>query len=170
MVKFVERPDLKAVELPYSGDQMAMLLLLPKVKDNVMQLQRTLTFTSLNSIINALKEKKVTIELPRFKLEAIYDLTQILPTLGIVDVFDQLKANLTRVEPSGRLFVNQAIHKATIDVNEEGTEASAVGLISAATRIGASDISYFTADHPFIFILRNVETGVIFFMGRVSEL
>ena len=147
-----------------------MILLLPKAKNEILQLQKSLSTNKLNNIINLLVTKEVKIELPKFELKEIYDLKSILPELGIVDIFDQSKANLSRIEETGILYVNKAIHKAKIEINEKGTEASAVGLISASVRIGNDHSSYFTADHPFIFIIREIKSNVIFFMGRVSYL
>ena len=107
------------------------------------------------------------VSMPRFKMELTYDLTEPLQELGMTDVFDSRLADLSGILPG--LFVDDALQKTYVDVNEEGTEAAAVTVIDTAAVSGPPTPPKFVADHPFIFIIQDDESGAILFMGRLSD-
>ncbi|KAF0308530.1 Leukocyte elastase inhibitor B [Amphibalanus amphitrite] len=115
----------KALELPYEGRRFSMLLLLPDKKDGLKALEEKLANTPVQSIMQKLHSEKTTISIPKFKLETSYNLEDHLKKLGIVDLFDSNSADLSKISGNNDLFVSKVVHKAFIEVNEEGTEAAA---------------------------------------------
>ena len=117
---------------------------------------------------NLMRKMKVAVRLPKFKLEGEYDLHSPLSSLGMRDLFDGSRADLSGMSGAPDLFVSKAVHKSFVEVNEEGTEAA------AATGIVYSITSYtppqtFTADHPFLFFIRHNTTNNILFFGRFTS-
>ena len=108
--------------------------------------------------------------MPKFEFDTEYDLIEKLQSLGIHQAFDEDNANLNGITESERLFIEKAIHKAFVDVNEEGTEAAAITALVFSLTSGPPEPKHeFRADHPFIFIIQEKHTGEILFMGRVMD-
>ena len=107
--------------------------------------------------------------IPRFKLTEEFQLTSVLSTLGMPSAFQPNKANFSGMNGRSDLFIGAAIHKAFVDVNEEGTEAAAAtGIAIQATSVQLRP-NVFRADHPFVFLIRDKSAGSILFMGRVMN-
>ena len=113
---------------------------------------------------------EVEIKMPKFEMKTHYDLIPHLKNLGVADAFDQINADFSGMQDisSGNLFVSKAIQDAYVKVNEEETEAAAVTTIVAG-RMSEPEIASFVADHPFLFAIQDDESGMILFMGRVSD-
>jgi len=160
---YTETKDLKILELPYSGGDLSMLILLPK--DSIEQLESELTIENLNNWTARLKEEEVSIYLPRFKFETKYFMAKTLREMGMSSAFGN--ADFSGMTGRRDLYISNVIHQAFVEVNEEGTEAA------AATAVVMKEVAImkklFNADHPFIFIIREKETGNILFLGRVSD-
>ncbi len=110
-------------------------------------------------------QQEVRVSLPRFKMEETYDMKSLLISMGMEDVFDEQKVNLSGMSPNNDLVVSKVVHKAFVEVNEEGTEAA------AATRVGMRlccrrTPPVFNADHPFLFFIRHNPTKSVLFYGR----
>ncbi|XP_024059761.2 serpin B4-like [Terrapene carolina triunguis] len=166
----IEEHHSQVLELPYKGGDLSMYILLPKDNMGLTQLEKELTYEKLTTWISPdhLKEDEVDVALPRFKVETSAQLKQYLEALGMTDVFHPGASDLSGMAKEGGLFVSEAVHKAYIEVNEEGTVAA------AATGIGIHTISLripvqFVADHPFLFFIRHQKTKCILFYGRVSS-
>ncbi|KAG6928143.1 serpin B4-like, partial [Chelydra serpentina] len=166
----IEEHHSQVLELPYKGDDLSMYILLPKDYTGLTQLEKELTYEKLTTWISPdhLKEDEVEVYLPQFKIETGAKLNQYLEALGMTDVFHPEVSDLSGMAKTGGLSVSQVVHKAYIEVNEEGTEAA------AATGIGISTTSLripvkFVADHPFLFFIRHQKTKCILFYGRVSS-
>ncbi|XP_022252743.1 leukocyte elastase inhibitor-like isoform X2 [Limulus polyphemus] len=167
---FAYVPNLKsfALEMPYQGNKINMLLLLPRSRTGLSELENTLSSSSLNYIDSLLRKMEVDVLIPKFTLKETYTntLKRSLVDMGINHLFGH--ANLTGMVSEGNLYVSDVFHKTFIQVDEEGTAAAAVG--------GASVVGYsassprFYANHPFIFFIRHAETGVVLFMGKVATL
>lgn len=113
-------------------------------------------------------EREVEVHLPRFKLEIKYELNSLLKSLGMTDVFNQVKANLTGISPDKGLHLSKVIHKSYVDVNEEGTEAAAAtgdNLVVKRLPIRAK----FMANRPFLFFIRHLDTNIILFCGKLAS-
>ncbi|XP_066209139.1 plasminogen activator inhibitor 2 [Saccopteryx leptura] len=164
--------DLKAqiLELPYAGDA-SMFLLLPDEISNVStgleSLEREITYDSLNKWISkdTLAEDDVEAYIPRFKLEEHYELKPILRSMGMNDAFVKGQANFLGMSEEDDLFLSEVFHQATVDVNEEGTEATAGtgAVITGRTGHGGPQ---FVADHPFLFFIMHKTAKTVLFFGR----
>ena len=111
----------------------------------------------------------VHLEIPKFKIESTIDLVPILKDLGMTDMFNGLTANFSGISKNERLFVSKAIQKAFIEVDEVGTTAAAATAFVLTTRSGGSGPVEFIADHPFLFFLRDLQTGLVLFQGRMVD-
>ncbi len=159
--------DCKILELPYEGDKASMIILLPNEEDGLGSLEEAVTMETLTSVLDQLQSESVNLKLPKFKLEQTINLKAYLKALGMEDLFDSEKADLSGINGRKDLVVTDAVHKSYVDVNEEGTEAAgATGIIVGVTAVQTP--KNFVADRPFMFCLRDTETGSILFMGRLQ--
>jgi serpin B len=165
---YAETEDLQILELPYSGDDISMLIILPK--DDLASIESSFTISQLFQWRESLKEQRVDIFIPRFKFETKTFMKKTLSEMGMPTAFSN-QADFTGMEeePKTDLKIDNVIHQAFVDVNEEGTEAAAATAVVFGTTSMGPRIPMFMADHPFIFILQQKETGNILFMGRVSD-
>ena len=160
--------DCTTLELPYKGNELSMLILLPEKKDGLTSLEAKLTSSEIQNIAQRMFPCEVEVSLPKFKLESIFSLSECLQNLGMTDAFDPTKANLSGMSDA-ELFVSHVVHKAYVDVNEEGTEAA----VATAAVIGLEcepELCEFNADHPFLFIIQDKRINVPLFMGRVVKI
>ena len=152
----------RILELPYEGDKISMLILLPDEIDGIASLEKSITTNNLKKWTGDFEEMKTRVYLPKFQLETTYDLASLLQELGIYDAFGN--ADFSGISNSD-LFIGKAIHKAFVDVNEEGTEAAAA---TGMAMLQSGPIE-FRADHPFVFIIQDKDTGQILFMGKIVD-
>ena len=162
---YIETENVQILELPYSGKELSMLVLLPK-DENLEALEDSLTVEKLAEWRNSLVEEKVDVYVPKFKLETKYSLVDTFKRLGMRDAFDSGHADFSGITGKRDLFISDIIHQGYVEVNEEGTEAAAatgVIMVTSAQMPGKT----FMADHPFLFIILERDTGNILFMGRI---
>ncbi len=160
---------LQVLELPYVGESLSMIVLLPKEKDGLPQLEKQLTAANLRMWTSGPRKQKVKVFLPRFRMTSQFSLSKTLAAMGMRDAFNPDKADFSGMD--GRvnwLYIGAVLHKAFVDVNEEGTEAAAATAVVMKIRM-ALDQPTFRADHPFIFLIRENTTGSILFLGRVMD-
>ncbi|XP_065282887.2 iripin-3-like [Dermacentor albipictus] len=155
------------LELPYSGLDYSMTILLPNHIDNFESLRRGLSRKMLSNAVRQLYETTVDVRLPRFKLEKEYNLNEVLARLGVTRVFNAGEADLSGINGGRDLFVDEVVHKAVVEVNEQGSEASAV--TGASTLIVSGPITFYV-DHSFLFFIRNTRTADIIFVGIVNHI
>uniref|UniRef100_A0A8C1XK45 Serpin B6 n=1 Tax=Cyprinus carpio TaxID=7962 RepID=A0A8C1XK45_CYPCA len=147
----------------------ALAMVLLGAKENtaaqIFKLEKALTYEKLMEWTKPSKmlQDEVEVSLPRFKMEETYDMVQFLIRMGMVDVFSLQKVNLSGMSPNNDLVVSEVIHKAFVEVNEEGTEAAAATAIILES---ASIPEAFIADHPFLFFIRHNPSNSILFYGR----
>jgi len=167
---YAEHEDLQILQMPYAGDEMSMLVLLPKNMDGLANLQSVLSKENLEKWIKSIRKKEVLVFLPKFKVTSQFRLDEALASMGMTDAFSPEKADLSGIdgEPH-RLYIGAVIHKAFVDVNEEGTEAAASTAVGFALASMPEPVPTFRADHPFIFMIRDNNTGSILFMGRIVD-
>ncbi|KTF71329.1 hypothetical protein cypCar_00049955, partial [Cyprinus carpio] len=129
------------------------------------KLEKALTYEKLMEWTRpeVMYKGEVEVSLPRFKMEKTYDMKNLLISMGMEDVFNEQKVNLSGMSPSNNLVLTKVIHKAFVEVNEEGTEAAGATGAIFATR---SFAQMFIADHPFLFFIRHNPTKSILFYGR----
>lgn len=167
--KFAETDQLQILELPYSGGEIAMDILLPKSQSDLSWLESNLESANFESWLSKMTEKKVGVFLPRFKLEKELLLGNHLQSLGMIDAFDENIADFSGMSKTF-LYITHVIHKAFVEVNEEGTEAAAATAVVMGTKSAAIDKPViFRADRPFFFMIRDIQSGSILFMGRMAD-
>merc|ERR1719233_1796706 len=155
------------IELPYKGDRIVMQVLLPKSKYGLVDVEEKLKNLDIHELFEKEKEKtEVIIGLPKFKQENTVQLNKQLSMLGLNNMFSPF-ADFSGITNERGLHVSQAVQKAFIEVNEEGTEAAAATGLAAVAFSSPLHQSFFIADHPFIFYLRDEDTGILLFQGRV---
>lgn len=163
-VLFVNEEHFSAITLPYKGDQYDMVIVLPKDNAGLPNLKKTFSSDVARIIDKKSSYKDATINLPKFKFQADINLKDLLPKLGITDIFNGNVADFTNLvyEVKEAIYISEARHRVIIEVNEEGTEAAAATTLVATVK---STPVKFIADHPFMFYVRHRSSNSIFFMG-----
>uniref|UniRef100_A0A8C4JKD5 Ovalbumin-like n=1 Tax=Dromaius novaehollandiae TaxID=8790 RepID=A0A8C4JKD5_DRONO len=165
-IAVVADEKIKVLELPYAGRELSMLVLLPEDASSLEQLESTISFEKLTEWTspNMMEKKTVKVYLPRMKIEEKYNLTSVLTALGMTDLFSPL-ANLSGISAAETLKMSEALHEASMEVSEAGTEVA--GSTGAMGEIKHSPVSEeFRADHPFLFLIKHNPTNIIIFFGR----
>jgi serpin B len=154
----------EALRLPYWGGA-SMLVILPK-EGKFSAIERQVDADFLGALGADLSERQTTLSMPRWESESAVDLKGTLSDLGIVDLFDANRADLTGIADVEQLYVSHVAHQANITVDETGTEAAAATAVTVEAVSGAAPVTL-TIDRPFIYLIRDDVTGEILFMGRV---
>ncbi|XP_032149437.1 serpin B3 [Sapajus apella] len=165
----LEDVQAKVLEIPYKAKDLSMIVLLPNEIDGLQKLEEKLTAEKLvkwTSLQN-MREARVNLHLPRFKVEEAYDLKDTLRTMGMVDVFSD--ADLSGMAGNRDLIVSKVIHKAFVEVTEEGAEAAAATGVVTGVGSAPSTNEEFHCNHPFLFFIRQNKTNSILFFGRFSS-
>ncbi len=156
---YTETDEVQVLEMTYSGQNISMLIILPKGDD------LDITIEKLNKWRSKLEEREVVVSLPRFKLETKYFMNDDLIEMGMPTAFSD-SADFSDMTGGRDLFIGSVIHQAFVEVNEEGTEAAAAtGVVMPTSAMPTT----FKADHPFVFIIQDRNTGNILFIGRVAD-
>jgi serine protease inhibitor len=166
---YTESAELQIIELPYGGEELSMIILLPRKVDGLSQLEMMLGLTNLNGWLASLKSTEVLVIMPRFKVTSEFNLSSTLTSLGMPDAFNVNRADFSGMDGTRELHISAVIHKAFVDVNEEGTEAAAAtGVVVGVTSLPLPP-PVFQADHPFVFLIRDDRSGSILFLGRLAD-
>jgi serine protease inhibitor len=169
---YSETDDLQILRMPYeheSGKALSMLVILPK-DGNITTAETALGTTGLVDAIASMETTQVKVFFPKFTLETTYSLSNTLKAMGMPAAFG-LDADFSGMDGTRDLFITNVLHKAFVDVNEEGTEAAAATAVIMGKGMSTEDapVPVFRADHPFIFLITDDETGNLLFMGRVAD-
>lgn len=164
-------------ELPIKGDKLSMVVIAPRKLDGLPNLEARLTGAKLSSWLAKLDRRAVSLSLPKFKLETAYGLQDTLKNMGMKRAFDARQADFTGMSasrnPDDQLFISKVLHKAFVEVNEKGAEAAAATAVimvpKSAPRETRPFIPEFRGDRPFLFLIRDRESGTILFLGRVTQ-
>jgi serpin B len=165
---YTETSRIQMIKLPYKhgkGKNLSMIVILPK-HGTLREVENSLNGEMLSDLERKLTDTEVVILLPRFKLETRYELPKSLKTMGMPTAFTQ-GADFSGMDGTKRLYIDNVIQKAFIEVNEEGTEAAAASGMYLMSKGYSPDLPVFRADHPFLFLIQDEETGIILFIGRV---
>ena len=159
------------LQMPYEGDRLSMFVILPDDRDGIDALGELLSADIIEQWGDKLQESEVVVSMPKFKMKTHYDLGEPLSNMGITDVFKDEISDLWGIADTrpNIIFVSKAVQDAFVDVNEEGTEAAAVTTIILTMESAPPPPIRFTADHPFVFIIHDDESGTILFMGKVAD-
>jgi serpin B len=165
---YAESDGYQAVELPYDGNQLSMVVLLPG-SGKFTNFESSLTAAQLSSILGNLKSNEVNLTMPKFQFDTTLGLKQSLSGLGMTDAFNPTTADFSGIDGKKDLYISDVLHKAFVAVDEAGTEAAAASAVIISTTSMPVNIADVTMDRPFIFLIRDIPTGTILFMGRVMN-
>jgi serpin B len=169
---YAETATCQALELPYVGKDLSLLVLLPTKADGLAALEKGFSADTVNGVLGRLRATQdVDVTLPKFKTTAAFRLEAELMALGVKRAFGGGADFSGMAGSPGDLFISSVVHKAFVEVNEEGTEAAAA---TAVTLGGTSSAvpppkPVFRADHPFVFLIRDNKSGTILFLGRLAD-
>lgn len=155
------------LELPYKGNDLSMIVLLPE-KNYIRQLEEDLTAQTLTAWTSSLQTQEVDVFLPKFRMTGQFSLTETLAKMGMPDAFSGA-ADFSGITGTKDLFISNVLHKAFVEVNEEGTEAAAATAVIAPTAAMPEPPLVFRADRPFVFLIKDTKTGSILFIGRIAN-
>ena len=162
---FNRRLDCKILKMPYSGDGIAMYILLPRKRYGLAALESQLTYRRIASALAHLRPHSRSVAIPRFEVTFDRNMPETLKAMGMKLAFEQM-ADFRSISRKQPLHVNEVIHKAVIGVDERGTEAAAATEVTLTYGYPPSLHKHFVADHPFLFLIRDCKTGSILFLGR----
>lgn len=162
---YAEGDDYQAVEIPYDGSELSMVILLPR-SGHFKAFEESLNAERVSVIINALEPGQVTLAMPKFEFESAFQMKETLKAMGMPAAFSDM-ADFSGMTGGRDLFISEVVHKAFVSVDEAGTEAAAAtAVIMRLTAVPAEPVK-FTANRPFIFLIRDIETDAILFLGRI---
>lgn len=175
---YAENEDERILEIPYKGNNLSMYIILPR-ENNIEDFEKQFSVSDYNNLKSSMEPKsEVNLWLPKFRFETKTKLSQPLRNMGIVDAFEE-SANFSSMYDVQKasldysLYVKEAVHEACVDVQEEGTEATAATAVAVYTTEGAgeqlAEIINFKVDHPFMFFIEDKRTSCILFMGKVEK-
>ncbi|MBI4267900.1 MAG: serpin family protein [Chloroflexi bacterium] len=163
---YVEAEDYQAVELPYDGSELSMVILLPR-QGQFSAFEASLTGQGVDDILGQIASHNVDLSMPKFEYESSFGLKEPLTDLGMEAAFIPDVADFSGMNGRRDLYVQDVLHKAFVSVDEEGTEAAAAtAVVVGITSVPAETIEL-RVDRPFLFLIRDIETGTILFVGRV---
>ena len=164
--RYMSAEQFQALEMSYEGDALSMVIFLPRKPDGLERFEKSLTPENLGRWVKSLRKREVAVYLPRFKMTARFEMSRTLSGMGMPLAFGG-RADFSGMDGTKGLFISKVIHKAFVDVNEEGTEAAAATAVVMALKGVPEPPPVFRADHPFIFLIRDKTTGSILFLGRL---
>ena len=168
--KYFDDEAKQVLEMPYKGDELSLVVVLPKSVDGLAEVEKQLDPNAVNTKLKAVRAQEVSVYLPKFKFEYEKTLNEPLQAMGMKLAFTD-KADFTGMSPQGdELFISIVQHKAFIEVNETGSEAAAATAV--AVQLESAMIEpppTFRVDRPFLFYIRHIKTGTVLFMGRVTD-
>ena len=164
---YAEGEGYQAVEMPYDGNELSMVVLLPDAGE-FEAFEERLSADVFSSLAGDLGQRQVVLTMPRFEYESTFSLNDALKELGMPTAFTE-SADFAGMNGEGGLYIQAVLHKAFVSVDEKGTEAAAAtGVVVGLTSAPTPDVEL-TIDRPFVFLIRDIETGAVLFAGRVLD-
>jgi serpin B len=176
--RYAEADGVKVLEMPYKGGELAMTVVLPAARDGLGALEQRVDAAQLGRWVAALRDERVLVALPKFTIDPAQPiaLAEELRRLGMPLAFDAGRADFTGIasppSPADRPVISEVFHKAFVKVDEKGTEAAAATAVimqRAGAAMPQQPPKEFVADHPFLFVIRDVRSGLVLFAGRVVD-
>lgn len=170
---YPEQDGFAMVEMPYRGGDLSMVVIAPNDPAGLPALEARLTTDNLATWMKSLKQRETHVFLPKFKMEASYmNLKDSLAAMGMPTAFVEGAADFSAITSSEQVWISTVVHKAYIDVNEEGTEAAAATGVVMSGRSAPASVPFtptFRADRPFLYLIRDQKSGAILFLGRIHN-
>ena len=161
---------LSVYELPYKGGALAMDFVVPDANGSLAAVESSLTPGSLAKALGSIASAVQTeLLLPKFSFQTRLELVPLLAGMGMPDLFDPLKADLSGMDGMKDLLIGSVVHQATVEVDESGTVATAATSAGATTSAFSSGPPMVAIDRPFLFLIRDTRNGSILFMGHVQD-
>ncbi len=164
---YMEDDEVQVLKMFYEGNDLSMLVILPK-EDSLVSIENIINNEKLLNWKSKLVHLRANVYLPKFTFESKYFMNEMLKEMGMPTAFSE-SADFSGMDGTLRLYISDIIHQAFVEVNEEGTEAVAATAVIATEKSISPNFKVFKADHPFIFLIQEEETGNILFMGRVID-
>jgi serpin B len=158
---------LQVLEMSYEGDELSMVIVLPEARQPG-AMEQMLSPEALARWTTRLRRQEVDVYLPKFTMTGKFELSKVLAAMGMSLAFTQ-QADFSGMIGGKDLFISQVVHKAYVDVNEEGTEAAAATGVEMRVTALPMEVPVFRADRPFVFVIKDNGTGAILFMGRMAN-
>lgn len=164
---YTETPSAQVLEMKYDGTPLVFDILLPKRDGGLAEVEQSINPKALAEWFGALERRTVEVTIPKFRAESAFSLKETLSRMGMAAAFGS-SADFSGIDGRRDLFLSEVVHKAFVEVSEEGTEAAAAtgGIVSLLAARPQQD-TIFRADHPFVFFIRDTASGVILFEGRL---
>jgi serpin B len=166
---YLERNGLQVLELPYAGERLSMVVLLPRAADGLPALEGSLEPPRLAELLSSLRQREVQVFLPRFMLRSAVRLDNTLQAMGMRDAFRAGAADFSGMDGTRDLYIGAVLHEAFVEVNEQGTEAAGATAVVQKIRAAPTERPVFRADRPFLFLIRDVRSGSVLFLGRLAN-
>jgi len=156
----------QVVEMPYDGRELSMLILLPR-SGEFKAFESSLESKHIEAIVRGLENRQVRLTMPKFEFDSESSLKETLSAMGMPIAFSGGNADFSGITGSRDLWIADVIHKAFISLDEEGTEAAAATAVVMPRLSIPEEPVGFNVDRPFIFLVRDIETEAILFVGRI---
>jgi serpin B len=156
------------IDIPYENKDISLLILLPKTYKKLKKVEKQLNYEYYQNYLNQKSLKRIQLSLPKFNTESEFDLNESLNNLGIKEAFT-MSADFSGITEKEKLYISKVVHKANIELDEEGTEAAAATAVvmRKTTAMPIEDVVIFKADRPFIYMIRDQKTNTIYFIGKI---
>jgi serpin B len=167
--RLVDAGPMQLLDLPYKGGRMTMVAVLPKRRLGLSAMESGLTGAQVGEWLKRLDSAEpadAIVYLPKVKVEAGYELNEPLKAMGMAIAFDPKRANFRGIVEREQLFISQVVHKTFLRIDEKGTEAGAATGIEIEAESAPPE---FRADHPFLVLIRDKQTGAVLFIGRIAD-
>lgn len=165
-IPYVSGDGYQAVELPYAGNSAAMDIIVPDA-GRFEEIESALTSEVFEDMLASMEQTSLIFRMPKFEFESSFSLSDQLSNLGMSAAFDRNTADFSGMTGKKDLFISKVIHKAFVAVDEEGTKAAAATAVVMEMAGAAIENLVLVVDRPFIFVIRDLESGQILFIGRV---
>jgi len=165
-LKYADLPTSKVLEMPYTNEELSMLIFLPNEPDGLADLESWLTEETFSQSIDQMASDELFLAMPKFGMTQDFELSSVLASMGMPEAFNCGAADFSGMDGTRSLFISSVVHKGYVNLDEEGTEAAAATEIE--TSVGIHPV--FIANHPFLFFIRDNRTQSVLFMGRVADL
>jgi serpin B len=166
---YMKDEDLQVLELPYVGGRLSMIILLPTEVAGLPAMEKSLTAENLKQRLAQLHGQELSVALPKLKTTSEFELNEVLKAMGMTDAFSWDRADFSGMNGQKNLFISHVVHKAFVEINEQGTEAAAATAVEMKVLSAQREPPVFRADHPFVFLIRDIPSDSVLFIGRMMN-